>query len=173
MRLDDFNAHDATALRDTLRPCLDVDRWIDAIASARPVAHLEDLGAASRSVLPLTSAEIQQALAHHPRIGERADGASAEATFSRHEQSGVDPDSDVARRIGAGNVAYEQRFGRVFLIRAAGRSPQEILAELNRRLDNTPAAEERETGEQLCEIGLLRLTSLLEPAPAASARTSS
>ena len=64
-----------------------------------------------------------------------------------------------AAELAAGNVAYEQRFDRVFLIRAAGRSADEILAELERRLENDDAAERDETVRQLREIAVLRLES--------------
>ena len=85
--------------------------------------------------------ELEAALARHPRIGERA-GAGHDAAFSAREQSGVDrSDADVAARLADGNRAYEERFDRVFLIRAAGRDAAEILAELERRLDNDDETE--------------------------------
>jgi 2-oxo-4-hydroxy-4-carboxy-5-ureidoimidazoline decarboxylase len=59
-----------------------------------------------------------------------------------------------------GNAAYEARFGRVFLIRAAGRSRAEIFGELERRLDNDDATELRETAEQLRDIAVLRLQTV-------------
>ncbi|UUZ57934.1 2-oxo-4-hydroxy-4-carboxy-5-ureidoimidazoline decarboxylase [Nocardioides sp. B-3] len=99
----------------------------------------------------------EQALARHPRIGERADAAKHDAAFSRSEQAGVDrTDVDVARRLAEGNRAYEQRFGRVFIIRAAGRDAPEIPAELRRRLDHSDEAERAETIEQLTQIAVLR-----------------
>ncbi len=69
----------------------------------------------------------------------------------------TDAAADVAARIADGNAAYEARFGRVFLIRAAGRSPEEMLAELERRLANDDETEAREAAGQLAEIALLRL----------------
>ena len=54
-----------------------------------------------------------------------------DAAFSAREQAAVAPSAELV----AGNIAYERRFGRVFLIRAAGRSGPEILAELRRRLE--------------------------------------
>ena len=65
-------------------------------------------------------------------------------------------DADVAERLAEGNRAYEERFDRVFIIRAAGRGAEEILRELRRRLDNTDEAERAETIEQLTQIALLR-----------------
>ena len=76
----------------------------------------------------LTDDELERALARHPRIGERADAARHDAGHSTREQAGVDrDDADVAARLAEGNRAYEERFDRVFIIRAAGRDAPEIL----------------------------------------------
>ncbi|MDU6434980.1 MAG: 2-oxo-4-hydroxy-4-carboxy-5-ureidoimidazoline decarboxylase, partial [Pantoea sp.] len=61
----------------------------------------------------------------------------------------------------AGNQAYEARFGRVFLIRARGRSGEEMLAQLQRRLSHDEETETREALQQLREITLLRLKESL------------
>ncbi len=83
----------------------------------------------------------------------------------------TDAAAGVADAIAAGNAAYEERFGRVFLIRAAGRSPEQILAELRRRLGNDDDAEAREALGQLAEIAILRLrgsvTEVTEQVPRA------
>ena len=70
---------------------------------------------------------------------------------------------DVRAALLEGNRAYEERFGHVFLIRAAGRSPSEMLAELRRRLANDPAAERAEATEQLAQITGLRVKGLVCP----------
>ena len=70
----------------------------------------------------------------------------------------TDAAAGVAAAIAAGNAAYEERFGRVFLIRAAGRTPEQILAELRapaRQRRRRPRRPRR--SEQLAEIALLRL----------------
>ena len=69
----------------------------------------------------------------------------------------TDAAAGVTAAIAAGNAAYEQRFGRVFLIRAAGRTPEQILTELQRRLRNDDQAEASEALAQLAEIAILRL----------------
>ena len=58
----------------------------------------------------------------------------------------------------AGNQAYEERFGQVFLIRAAGRSAEEILAALESRLTNDEKTEQSIVADQLRQIALLRLS---------------
>ncbi len=163
MRLAEFNEADRADASKVLRPCIDVQRWIDEIADARPFASGEDLlGFARGAASPFTSGEVAGALAHHPRIGERPTAPSTEAAMSRSEQAGVDPaDAALADALAAGNRAYEEKFGRVFLIRAAGRTAPEILAALNERLDNTPAQEDAVVAQQLREIALLRLQGVI------------
>jgi 2-oxo-4-hydroxy-4-carboxy-5-ureidoimidazoline decarboxylase len=155
-----FNRLSADEAKGLLRTCLDVQRWVDELEGGRPYSGWPALRlAAEQAAASLTDAELGAALARHPRIGERA-GAGHDVEHSVREQSAVDPDDlDTARRLAAGNAAYEQRFDRVFLIRAAGRSTDEILAELDRRLENDDATERGETVEQLGEIALLRLES--------------
>jgi 2-oxo-4-hydroxy-4-carboxy-5-ureidoimidazoline decarboxylase len=161
--LDTFNALDRDAARSALRPCVDIDRWIDAVVDGRPYADVEEaVEAGMLAADPWTETEIDGALAHHPRIGDRPAGASAEATFSRSEQAGVNvTDGDVQAALVSGNLAYEERFGRVFLIRAAGRSSEEILDALNARLRHSPDQELAVVAQQLREIAVLRLEGVL------------
>ncbi|WP_054147072.1 2-oxo-4-hydroxy-4-carboxy-5-ureidoimidazoline decarboxylase [Frigoribacterium sp. RIT-PI-h] len=105
----------------------------------------------------------------HPRIGAKPVGAAAAQEFRRREQgSAADADDEtLAQLLAEGNVAYEQRFDRVFLIRAAGRSRAEIVGELHRRLGLDDDTELRIVGAELRDIALLRLqTPFAEPAPA-------
>ncbi len=155
-----FNRLSADEAGELLRTCLDVRRWVDEVEGGRPYAGWPALRvAAEQSAAVLSDEELEEALARHPRIGERA-GAGHDAEHSEREQAGVDPaDRDTASRLAAGNAAYEERFDRVFLIRAAGRSADEILAELERRLGNDDRTERDETVRQLGEIAVLRLES--------------
>ena len=141
--LGDFNTGD---VRPLLTECLAVPRWVDAVLAGRPYADLDALKAAAD--LPLSGDEIRQAMAAHPRIGEKpADG------FARSEQSGVDnPDA-----FAAANAEYEAKFGHVYLVCASGRSGDELLQILRTRLDNDPATELAVAGRELIKIAELRL----------------
>ncbi len=163
MKLAEFNEADRDDASAVLRPCIDIQRWVDQIADARPFASGDALlGFARDAASPFTPDEVDAALAHHPRIGERPTAATAEASMSRSEQAGVDPaDAAAAEALAAGNRAYEEKFGRVFLIRAAGRTAPEILAALNERLANSPAQEDVIVAQQLREIALLRLEGVI------------
>lgn len=164
MDLMHFNSTTADQAAAAVRPCVDITRWVDVVVGSRPYRSVDELLAtATSAAAPFEPHEVDAALAHHPRLGERAAGDSAEAHLSRNEQSGLGGDDSVAARLAAANAAYEARFHRVFLIRAAGRSPEEILAEIDRRMQNTPEREAQEVASQLREIAVLRLRGLLSP----------
>ena len=143
-----------------LRAALGVERWVTDLTAASPFDSLEALLAtAHTAATPLSQQEIDEAISHHPRIGEKPKGEGTAQDFSRREQ-GDDGDAETNAAIAQGNADYEARFGRIFIIRAAGRSRAEILGELERRLD-LPADEEISVvGEQLRDIALLRLEKL-------------
>lgn len=149
-------------LREGLTACLAVPRWVDEVARQAPYGSLGRLLEVAReAATPLSPDEVDQALAHHPRIGEKASGAGTAQQFSRAEQaSGASDDAVLAEALAAGNQAYEERFGRVFLIRAAGRSRAEILGELTRRRSLDPETEIGVVGVELRDIALLRIPQL-------------
>ncbi|SKB00762.1 2-oxo-4-hydroxy-4-carboxy-5-ureidoimidazoline decarboxylase [Agreia bicolorata] len=151
--------HRVDHLRVDLRACLAVPRWIDEVAEQAPFASVDDLLEAGRTAAnPLTPDEVEAALADHPRIGDKPVGEGASRSFSRSEQASLgDGDAETAAAIAEGNAIYEKRFDRVFLIRAAGRSRAEILAELNRRIRLDDDDEFEIVEQQLREIALLRL----------------
>lgn len=140
-------------------------RWAAAVAQGRPYADAAALLAGSDAAFgALGAPDIDAALAGHPRIGDRVDGAGRSADLSRSEQSAMGTaDDEVREQLRVGNLAYERRFDRVFLIRAAGRSPQEMLAELRRRLSLDDQAEAKEVREQLRQITRLRLEGAITP----------
>ena len=154
-------------LRAGLEAALGVRRWVAEVAGLAPFRDLDELLEAARTAAtPLSASEVDEALAHHPRIGEKPSGTGAAAAHSVREQASPDADeSELAAALAASNAAYEARFGRVFLIRAAGRTRAEILAELDRRLALDEAVELRIIGEQLSEIAALRLVATFGEKP--------
>lgn len=162
LRLDvgAFDALSPMAAGTLLTPVCASDAWIVAMVATRPHGTLELLSTRSDEALAaLEWPDVGQALAAHPKIGERAGGDEREAAWSREEQSGaVDADAEDLR---AGNVAYEQRFGHVFLICATGRSSGEMLATLRDRLGHDDAVEREVVRAELAKIVRLRLAKTL------------
>ena len=158
-----FNALPDGDARGLLLTCLDAPLWADRVVAGRPYETVGEVEAAMVAAsAAISDEELEQALARHPRIGERADADRHDAAHSTREQSGVDrDDADLARRLEEGNRAYEERFGRVFIVRAAGRSGQDILEHLRHRLDNTDEAERAATIDQLTQIAVLRMREVL------------
>ncbi|WP_067176200.1 2-oxo-4-hydroxy-4-carboxy-5-ureidoimidazoline decarboxylase [Microtetraspora niveoalba] len=198
--------------QDELRSCCASTTWMAAVAARQPYADLAALVAAGEAALAaLDWADIKEALAAHPRIGERAgpagaghetadpagtgheaargradpagtgheargradpagaghEGAGAgagsaglrrEAAWSRSEQSGTAGASPaVLDAIAKGNAVYEERFGHVYLVRATGRSAEEMLGLLLARLANDEESERTIVRAELAEIVRLRL----------------
>jgi len=148
---------DDETTRSRLATALHVQRWVTEVASGCPYDDVDDLvSVADLAARRLSAAEVDEALSTHPRIGERSD-----SSLSRSEQAAsATDDPSLVAAMAAGNAAYEERFGRIFLIRAAGRSRPEILAELHRRLSLSSADEVVEVADQLRQIALLRLPTL-------------
>jgi len=174
LHIDEFDTLAPQDARAQVAVWAAVPTWVDAVVSGRPYGSTDALAARAQELATgWGRAELDAALAHHPRIGEKPSGTGADAAASRREQASMaDAGDDVAALMTAGNRAYEERFGRVFLIRAAGRSPDQMLGELARRLDNDEATEVAEACDQLAQIALLRLHGAVtdgadtrEPAP--------
>jgi 2-oxo-4-hydroxy-4-carboxy-5-ureidoimidazoline decarboxylase len=110
-------------------------------------------------VARLAPADLEQALAGHPRIGERH-GADDR---SRREQAGVlGGDPATIQALADGNEAYERRFGHIYLVCATGRGAGELLALLRERLGNDPGTEWGVVRRELAKINRIRLARLLE-----------
>jgi 2-oxo-4-hydroxy-4-carboxy-5-ureidoimidazoline decarboxylase len=155
-------AHAWDPTDEQLRTCCAADAWLGRMSVARPFSSAEEAGDLSdQIVLGLDDVALDQALAAHPRIGDRPLGRTTEDRWSRSEQAGaLTVGTDVQERLAEGNRSYEQRFGHVFLIRAAGRTAEEMLAALEQRLENDDATERDVVRRELADIVRLRLQKL-------------
>lgn len=103
----------------------------------------------------------REAFACHPRIGERSAAALAggqSTAWSRLEQSRTSAaDENLLAELARGNQVYEEQFGFTYIVCATGKSAEEMLAILRRRLANTRDTELREAAEQQRQITQIRL----------------
>jgi 2-oxo-4-hydroxy-4-carboxy-5-ureidoimidazoline decarboxylase len=161
--LDRFNHASADELRPRLLTLTAAPVWADQLLARRPYADVAELLDTSDDLVrALDSEQIDAALAGHPRIGERAAGLDEEsAARSAAEQSGMSgADAALKASMARANTEYEQRFGRIYLVAAAGRSAEDLLSLLRARLDNDPDAELEVVRAELASITRLRLTDL-------------
>jgi 2-oxo-4-hydroxy-4-carboxy-5-ureidoimidazoline decarboxylase len=151
--LDSFNAASAAAAEAALLSCCGSRAFASVVAAGRPYASVDALEAAiSSAFATLAWDDVLEAMAGHPRIGDRVTGTSAA------EQSGVTDASRAA--LADGNVAYEERFGHVFLICASGLSGEQMLAALRERLSHDPGTEQAVAARELLKITVLRARKL-------------
>jgi 2-oxo-4-hydroxy-4-carboxy-5-ureidoimidazoline decarboxylase len=164
-RVEAFNSLPAGKLEAELLAVCAAPAWGSAVAGLRPYPSREAvLAAADAAARSLSWPEVLQGLSAHPRIGQRAEGDSKEAEWSRREQSTAASSGDDATRaaLTAANRAYEDRFGHVFLIFASGRTREEILAAARERIGNDEQTERAIVTDELRKIALLRLERLLD-----------
>lgn len=143
-------------------PCCGSNLWARQMAAVRPLEDEDSLLAASDKIwTSLTEDHRMEAFAHHPRIGHSVAPSTAptrSAQWSTEEQQKVGAAEDnVLAALAEGNRAYEERFGRIFIVCAAGKSADTILDILQRRLRNDEQTELEESAEQQRQITSLRL----------------
>jgi 2-oxo-4-hydroxy-4-carboxy-5-ureidoimidazoline decarboxylase len=161
-----WNTLSAGAAADEILPCCGSTAWADAMAARRPIPNQSLLLATCDEVWwGLPESAWMEAFCSHPRIGEaRAPAAASErsAEWSGEEQRTVAAAGDDTKLVLArANREYEQRFHRIFIVCATGKSPYEILQILQRRSRNDDEAELREAAEQQRQIMHLRLKKWL------------
>ncbi|HEV8061816.1 MAG TPA: 2-oxo-4-hydroxy-4-carboxy-5-ureidoimidazoline decarboxylase [Gemmataceae bacterium] len=145
--------------------CCGSQRWAEMMAGLRPFATPADLFvAADAAFANLARVDWLEAFAAHPRIGDlevlRKKFATT-AAWCASEQSGVvEADDDVLRALADGNQRYEERFGYLFIVCAAGKGAAEMLEMLRNRLENAPADEFSIAAGEQALITRLRLEKL-------------
>ena len=156
--LSQFNSLSKDEAAGLLAPCVAIPAWGETLVSLRPFASRHALLQTAREAMANWGEdELNAALSAHPRIGEKPTGCQAHAALSS-----VDSENErLAQALREGNARYEARFGWVFLIRAKGRSGEEMLQALTRRLQHTADEEVAEALAQLREITMLRLEGVI------------
>ncbi|MEU4574070.1 2-oxo-4-hydroxy-4-carboxy-5-ureidoimidazoline decarboxylase [Nonomuraea sp. ATR24] len=151
-----FNALPPEEAERDLLACCASRAFAGRVAAGRPYPSPDALAdAAALAARELAWDDVLEALAAHPRIGERTGGA-----WSRQEQSGVE---DALRAdLAEANRAYERRFGHVYLICATGLTGAQMLARLRARLRDDDETERRTVRAELAAITRLRAGKLLE-----------
>ena len=141
--------------------CCGSRAWAQRLAARRPLAEETSLlAAADETWRGLGAADWLEAFRSHPRIGEtRADQSShgRSAAWSAEEQRKAGGGDVVKIALAEANREYEQRFNRIFIVCASGKSGPEILEILRRRLQSDPGTELREAAEQQRQIMHLRI----------------
>jgi 2-oxo-4-hydroxy-4-carboxy-5-ureidoimidazoline decarboxylase len=152
--------------RAQLLRCCGASRFVERMLSLRPFGDDATLHDAARRVWDtMDRADILEAFDHHPRIGADLDALrkkfSGTADLATREQAGAlnAHESELAR-LRDGNVAYEARFGHIFIVCATGKTAAQMADLLDARLGNDPDTELRIAAAEQAKITRLRLESL-------------
>lgn len=106
-------------------------------------------------------------MAGHLPIGRPKPG---DPTSSREQRGMADADEGLKAEMLEMNLAYQERFGHVFLICATGLDGKQLRDALAARLENPPERERENARTELVKINRIRLGRLLaEPAADAPA----
>jgi 2-oxo-4-hydroxy-4-carboxy-5-ureidoimidazoline decarboxylase len=171
--------HDAAAKQ--ILPCCGSKAWAREMADRRPVKNEASLMAASDDVWRnLNESDWMEAFNSHPRIGESSAPHSStqrsssqqsgvqqfsvqSAAWAMQEQKKVAEGADAVKiALAEGNRDYENKFGRIFIVCATGKSAAELLEILQRRLQNDAVSELHEAAEQQRQITRIRLKKWLQ-----------
>jgi 2-oxo-4-hydroxy-4-carboxy-5-ureidoimidazoline decarboxylase len=148
-------------------PCCSSIAWAREIVGRRPIRDEASLLATSDEVWRgLPAQQWMEAFSKHPRIGASkapSQSSAQSAAWSAQEQRGTATASpSIQEALEQSNRQYEQKFGRVFIVCATGKSAPEMLDILRRRMQNDEATELREAAEEQRKITNLRLKKWLQ-----------
>jgi OHCU decarboxylase len=146
--------------------CCGSNSWAAAMSSRRPINKEAAVLAASDQIWRgLSEADWLEAFRSHPRIGEtRAEqsvAAQSSAWSEQEQQKAATAEEAVKNALKWGNREYEQKFGRIFIVCATGKSASEILEILRRRLHNDDATELKQAAEEQRKIMHIRMKKWL------------
>lgn len=166
MTLDQLNNLEPAQARDEFLKCCGSNAWASEMTEARPFASVDDLLKKADDVwAALAEDDWLEAFRAHPKIGEKKAVAAQSRqaqNWSAQEQSAVATASGgTIKRLADGNREYEERFGFIFIVCASGKSSEEMLSMLKRRMPNDRHTEMRTAAEEQRKINRLRLEKLL------------
>jgi len=161
--LNELTRRDATA---EFLKCCGSTKWAQEMTAARPFATEQELFTRADDIsVSLEDEDWLEAFRAHPKIGEQKAAtvqSHQEQKWSAQEQTGVaEASAGTISQLAERNREYEDRFGFIFIVCASGKSPDEMLAILNSRIDNDQRAELRIASEEQRKIARLRLQKLL------------
>ena len=155
-----FNALEEHAARAALLEACASTAWAGRLLAARPYATADDLYTASDSAMAeLTAADLAEAMAGHPPIGRPRPG---DPTSAREQRGMSGASEDLKAEMLELNLAYQEKFGHVFLICATGRTGEQMRDAVKERIGNAPEQERETVRTELGKINRIRLARLVE-----------
>ncbi|MER7660894.1 MULTISPECIES: 2-oxo-4-hydroxy-4-carboxy-5-ureidoimidazoline decarboxylase [unclassified Streptomyces] len=134
--------------------------WGNKLLAQRPYATAEALYTASDAAMAeLTAADLAEAMAGHPPIGRPKPG---DATSAREQRGMAGASEELKAELLELNLAYQEKFGHVFLICATGATGEQMRDAVRVRIQNSDEREREIARGELVKINRIRLARLVE-----------
>lgn len=146
---------------EELKRCCGSSRWAERMSARQPFSGFDDLLKQADEVWwSLEPADWLEAFCQHPRIGDKE---ALRQKWAAQEQAGAAgaPEA-VLDALAEGNAAYEEKYGHIFIVCAAGKTAAELLELLRSRMNARPEEELRAAAGEQAKITRLRLEKLLK-----------
>ncbi|MFG1670019.1 2-oxo-4-hydroxy-4-carboxy-5-ureidoimidazoline decarboxylase [Streptomyces sp. Y7] len=155
-----FNALEEHAAHAALHEACASTAWARRLLAARPYATTDALYAASDAAMAeLTAEDLAEAMAGHPPIGRPKPG---DPTSAREQRGMAGASEELKAEMLELNLAYQDRFGHVFLICATGRTGEQMRDAVKERIGNSPEQEREIVRTELGKINRIRLARIVE-----------
>ncbi|MFJ9745158.1 2-oxo-4-hydroxy-4-carboxy-5-ureidoimidazoline decarboxylase [Streptomyces chartreusis] len=155
-----FNALEEHAAHAALHEACASTAWVRRLLAGRPYATIDALFAASDAATAgLTAEDLAEAMAGHPPIGRPKPG---DPTSAREQRGMAGASEELKAEMLELNLAYQDRFGHVFLICATGRTGEQMRDAVKERIGNSPEQEREIVRTELGRINRIRLARIVE-----------
>ncbi|MGW5469068.1 2-oxo-4-hydroxy-4-carboxy-5-ureidoimidazoline decarboxylase [Streptomyces chartreusis] len=155
-----FNALEEHAAHAALHEACASTAWVRRLLAGRPYATTDALFAASdAATAELTAEDLAEAMAGHPPIGRPKPG---DPTSAREQRGMAGASEELKAEMLELNLAYQDRFGHVFLICATGRTGEQMRDAVKERIGNSPEQEREIVRTELGRINRIRLARIVE-----------
>ncbi|MFF0222105.1 2-oxo-4-hydroxy-4-carboxy-5-ureidoimidazoline decarboxylase [Streptomyces sp. NPDC004629] len=155
-----FNILEERTARAALHEVCASEAWVGQLLAHRPYATVDDLRAAGdAATAALSAGDLAEAMAGHPPIGRPTPG---DATSVREQRAMAGAAAELKAEMFELNLAYQDRFGHVFLICATGKTAEQMRDAVKERIGNTPEQEREIVRTELGKINRIRLSRLVE-----------
>ncbi|MCX4716873.1 2-oxo-4-hydroxy-4-carboxy-5-ureidoimidazoline decarboxylase [Streptomyces virginiae] len=162
-----FNTLDDSAATAELHEVCASSAWGSKMLAQRPFATAESLFAANEAAMAeLTAEDLGEAMGGHAPIGRPKPG---DPTSAREQRGMAGASEELKSELLELNLAYQDKFGHVFLICATGATGEFMRDAVKVRIDNSPEQEREIARGELVKINKIRLTRLVELAEAEGA----
>ncbi|MBT2479544.1 2-oxo-4-hydroxy-4-carboxy-5-ureidoimidazoline decarboxylase [Streptomyces sp. ISL-94] len=155
-----FNALDDSAAAAELHEVCASSAWVGKLLAQRPFTSAESLFAANESAMAeLTAQDLGEAMGGHAPIGRPKPG---DPTSAREQRGMAGASEELKNELLELNLAYQEKFGHVFLVCATGATGEFMRDAVKVRIDNSPEREREIARGELVKINKIRLTRLVE-----------